>query len=126
MSDLSQAPKFIKTLFIRSQLGAFFATLKNKAAAILLLVVAIWIYSKVPDGTPFLEVFYTLITVFACVVTAPLIRTLVFNEASQYAESGGLDKELQYLKFTPAMVHYWIATLICYAIVILGFSSITK
>ena len=126
MPDITITPRAIKTMFLRSQIAAFLLTLRNKAAAILILMLCVWIYNKIPSGVPFTEVFYTLITVFACVVVAPLIRTLVFNEASQYAENGTLDKELLYMKFTPAMVHYWIATIICYAIVILGFSSITK
>lgn len=125
MSELASV-KFAKALLVRSQLGAFFATLKNKAAAIIVLVVMAVTYHALPDNLPFMEVFYTLLTILACVVVAPLLRVLVFNEASQYAESGCLVKELQYLKFTPALIHYWIATIICYAIVILGFSSITK
>lgn len=118
--------KTAKSVNTRNQFAAVIATFRNKLPVILVLMLLLGVYDFLPSGLPFLEVFYTLITVFGCVVTAPILRVLVFNEAAQYAENGLLDRELQFMKFTPAMVHYWFATGICYAIVGLAFASITK
>lgn len=109
-----------------NQLQSALHYLRNKAPSIALMVVGFVVYRLLPDGLPFLEMFYTGLTIFATIVAAPFIRLLVFNEAAQYAESGGLTSDLQRSAFTPALLHYWFATAICYATALACLATITK
>ena len=100
--------------------------LKNKIAALIVLFVLATIYRNIPSDqpVPFAELLYAVILVSAVTILAPVMRLLVFGEAAQFAESGGLDKTLEGPAFTPALIHYWIATLICYGTSLLCVSSL--
>lgn len=108
------------------------AFLKNKGAALLVLIAALYAYSRLPEPSPdqpplpFVEIAYTGITLLAVIVVAPILRMLVFGEAARYAEAGQLDKDLAAGTFSPALVHYWIATAICYAAPIVCMATISK
>lgn len=112
-----------------STLVSFF---KNKGAALLVLMGSLYGYNKLPDPgpdqppLPYMEIAYTGITLLVVVVVAPILRMLVFGEAARYAETGQLDKDLAAGKFSPALVHYWIATAICYAAPIVCMATISK
>ena len=102
------------------------AYLKNKIISLIVLAVAILLYSILPSGTPFVEMAYTAGTVLGVITLAPVLRLLVFNEVAVYAETGGLDHDLQFSKVTPALLHYWFATAICYAAPIVCLATISK
>lgn len=106
-----------------STLGGY---IKNKSTVIALLGAAFYGYHKYPESLPFAELLYTVLTALAVMTLAPLLRVLVFHEAAAYAESGGLDNDIKGRAFTPALVHYWFATAICYASAIACFATITK
>jgi hypothetical protein len=89
--------------------------LKSKLVSLIVLAVAILLYGLIPSGTPFVETAYAAVVVLATIILAPVLRLLVFNEAALYAEGGQLMRDLSMREFTPALVHYWIATIICYA-----------
>jgi hypothetical protein len=100
--------------------------LKNKLVSIIVLALAVIVYSLIPDGTPFVELIYTAITVLGVITLAPIVRLLVFNEAALYAETGGLEHDLLLGRFTPGLAHYWFATAISYAAPIICIATITK
>lgn len=95
----------------------------NKGAAILLLIVLILKYSGLSEA-PFAELVYAVILVAAAIVTAPVVRLLVFPEAAEDAESGAVRREISLGKFTPRLMHYWFATVVSYAITGLCVSSL--
>lgn len=104
----------------------------NKGIAILLLAFLVHRWFLTSNGsTPFSEFFYAGILIVGITIVAPIVRLLVFPEAADYAESGGLRRDIGMIpeaanrlrpapRFTPALVHYWYATAICYAIVTAG------
>ena len=106
--------------------------LKNKAAAIIALALSVYFYNQIPQGpdaetVPFAEVLYAAILIQAVLVAAPLARLLVFPEVSEYAESPKLRSDLSWgLNVTPALIHYWYATGLCYLICIVCVGTITK
>lgn len=101
---------------------------KSKLAVIALLGTAIYAYLCLPSGSPvpFAEIAYTAITIIAVPVMATLMRLMVFREVVDYAERGGLTLDLAGGKVTPAMLHYWFATFICYAVAALPLTTIGK
>ncbi len=107
-----------------STMRAFGSFIKNKAIAIIVLAVSAYIYLGIPADSatpmPFVEVFYAGILLGTIIVVAPFIRLLVFPEVASYAESGELRKDLATRStISPALLHYWFATAICYAATIL-------
>lgn len=106
-------------------------------------------------ATPYAELLYASILIVGTSVAFPLIRLLIFPEAAAFAEQGHLKRELEspilpplpdpdeglvyadtqqleILKaspvfgwFTPALVHYWIATVISALITIAVFATLT-
>lgn len=107
-----------------STLKAVGSFAKNKAIAIAILALAIYVYLGLPSDpetpTPFVEVFYAGILLGIIIVMAPFIRLVVFPEAAEYAESGGLRRDLRgRTSLYPALLHYWFATAICYLATIL-------
>lgn len=100
--------------------------LKNKLVSLIVLAAAILIYAVLPSGTPFVELAYTAVTVLAVITLAPVLRLLVFNEVAQYAETGGLVADLKAGTITPALIHYWFATAVCYAAPIACIAGISK
>ena len=121
-----------ETTQVASAITTLIAFFKNKGTALLVLLVALYGYNKIPEpgldqpALPYLEIAYTGLTLLVVVVVAPILRLLVFNEAAQYAETGQLDKDLAAGKFAPALVHYWFATAICYAAPIVCMATIAK
>ena len=83
-------------------------------------------YISLLDTTPFIELYYVAITIFAVALFGPLLRLLLFSEASLYAECGGLVKDLKLKTVTPALKHYWFATAISFIIPILCFATVSK
>lgn len=108
------------------------AFLRNKGILLLVFLGAFYGYHKLPEPgpdqapLPFTEIAYTGLTLLALVVSATVLRMLVFGESAKYAETGGLDDDLEAKQFTPALVHYWISTIICYAIAAMCMASISK
>lgn len=107
-------------------LKSTFALLRNKWPTFVVLAVLAWIYRSLPDNqpVPFAELLYAVILIASVTTIAPVIRLLVFNEAAQYAESGALDQTLKDNVYTPALVHYWFATAVCYLTTLLCVSSL--
>lgn len=103
--------------------------LKNKAIVIILLLALAYAYISIPADAatpmPFVEVFYAAILLGTIVVVAPFARLMVFPEAAAYAESGELKKDLlTRVTVSPALLHYWFATAICYAATILCITAL--
>ena len=95
----------------------------NKGAAIALLLILIFKYSGLADA-PFAELFYAVILIGTTIVTAPIIRLLVFPAAANIAESGELKKLIAINTVSPALIHYWICTVISYTVTLLCVSSL--
>jgi hypothetical protein len=106
--------------------------LLNKAFAIIALGLGVYFYNQIPQGpdaetVPFAEVLYSAILVGTVLVVAPFARLLVFPEVSEYAESQRLRSDVTHNStITPALVHYWYATGLCYLICIVCVGTITK
>jgi hypothetical protein len=111
---------------MNKQLASVVLYLKSKLVSLILLVLLIVGYQYMPDGMPFLELYYTAVTVFGVVMLGPIIRLVVFNEAAIYAEGGKLTLDLCMNTVTPALLHYWFATAISYALALIPFASIAK
>ena len=90
--------------------------LKNKLIALIMLFILTSVYRGLPadQPIPFAELLYAVILVSSVTILAPVMRLLVFPEVAHYAEGSGLTGDLQGVTFTPGLVHYWIATVICY------------
>lgn len=99
---------------------------RNKAVSLGVLATAVLIYCILPDGLPFVEMLYTAVSVLAVITLAPILRLLVFNEAAFYAECGKLDKDLAGGDLTPALLHYWFATGICYLVPLACLATLSK
>ncbi len=95
----------------------------SKGVAISLLAIVIAKYTGLSD-TPFAELVYAAVLILTVVVLAPVVRLLVFAEAAELAESGAIRKAVLMGNITPALVHYWFATLISYAVSLLCVSSL--
>lgn len=102
------------------------ALLRNKLPAMIVLVLLGFFYHRLPANqpVPFAELLYAVILVSSVTILAPVMRLLVFHEAAEFAESGGLDEALKQAGFTPALIHYWIATCVCYTTSLLCVSSL--
>lgn len=111
--------------YIKS-LTAVWHMLKNKIVALGVLFVLASVYRALPSDqpVPFAELLYAIILASSVVVLAPMLRVLVFNEAAIFAEGGGLDAALKEKGFSPALLHYWFATSICYLTSLLCVSSL--
>lgn len=98
----------------------------SKGVAIMLLVILMYQYLALSsdEPTPFAELFYVVILVASVIVIAPVVRLLVFAEAAEVAESGELRELLKGQVFSPRLTHYWIATIISYAVTLLCVSSL--
>lgn len=83
-------------------------------------------YISLPPETPFIELFYVGITIFSVALFGPLLRLMLFNEATLYAECGGLANDLKLKATTNALKHYWFATTVSYLIPILCFATVSK
>lgn len=111
----------IKRLF--GQSATALRMLYNKGAAAALFLILIFQWSGLADA-PFAELLYAVILVGTVIVTAPVIRLLVFPSAASIAEKGELPALLKYSKVEPALMHYWIATVISYAVTLICVSSL--
>ena len=88
-----------------------------------LLGILIFKYTGVADA-PFAELVYAVILITTTIVTAPMIRLLVFPESAHMAEDGGVGELLSSPDLTPALIHYWITTVISYTITLVCISSL--
>ncbi len=95
----------------------------SKGAVISLLLLLIFKYTGLGDA-PFAELIYAGILVLTVAVLSPIIRLLVFAEAAELAESGGVRKLLRKRSISPELIHYWIATAISYIVTLLCVSSL--
>lgn len=114
------------TLSVLKACGAF---LLNKAFAFIVLLLSVAAYLSLPSDPatpiPFVEVLYAGILLISIIIIAPFLRLLVFPEAAEYAESDALRDDLKTRStVNPALLHYWFATLICYAAAILCVTSL--
>lgn len=88
-----------------------------------ILGILIFKYTGVADA-PFAELVYAVILITTTIVTAPIIRLLVFPESAHMAEQGGVDELLAAPDMSPALLHYWITTVISYTITLVCVSSL--
>ena len=88
-----------------------------------LLLVLIFQYSGLSEA-PFAELIYAIILIGTTIVTAPIIRFLVFPAAAQIAEGGELRRLIAVAQVGPALIHYWICTVISYSVTLLCVSSL--
>lgn len=95
----------------------------NKGVAIALLLLATFKYSGLSDA-PFAELLYSVILVGTTIVVAPIIRFLVFPTAATMAESGELKRLVAISTVSPALIHYWICTVISYSVTLVCVSSL--
>lgn len=107
---------------------AIYQTLRNKAVAIVLLVIAMAVYSCIPDvtfdpvtgakagGMPFSELLFAVILILGSVVVPPILRLLFFPEVAIYAEGGMLTAELEGPYVTNGLRHYWFATTVSFLV----------
>ncbi len=95
----------------------------SKGAVITLLLLLLFKYTGLGDA-PFAELIYAGILVLTVAVLAPIIRLLVFAEAANLAESGGVKALLRKRTISPELIHYWIATAISYTVTLLCVSSL--
>lgn len=105
---------------ILTTLTAIGRLLLNKAAAIILLIILLQFY-KSAEFQAYIEILYGTILVCCVFVGAPLMRLIIFPEAAEYAESNDLRIDLKAIQTSrPArLLHYWFATTVCYATLIL-------
>jgi hypothetical protein len=103
---------------IKLSLLAVLNLLKNKAASIVGLIALAWTYKNLPETSAFIALVYVILLINLIMVAAPIMRWFVFNEASRYAESGRLEKDLESnFLIHSNYAHYKFATAICYACV---------
>jgi hypothetical protein len=119
----------IRELQQAKTMKALIATLNllwNKLPAIGVLFALVTVYRFLPANQPipFAELIYSIVLVSAVIVVGPIVRLLVFNEAASYAESGQLDKDLEFNHATLNYRHYVLATVISYATALLCVSSL--
>jgi len=95
----------------------------NKGIAIALLLILIFKYTGLADA-PFAELIYACILVSMTTCVAPVIRLLVFPAAAEIAEGGKLKALLTISKVEPALMHYWICTILSYAVTALAVTSL--
>ncbi len=100
--------------------------LKNKSVSLLVFALLVTGYIHLPDSTPFVEVIYTAITAYGVVLLGPIIRMQIFMEAANYAETGGLDADLNSNAITAKTKHYWFATAISYLVPLACMCTIAK
>lgn len=108
---------------------ALFQLLRNKLVAIILLVLAMLVYSCIPDvtfdpvtgeksgGMPFAELLFAVILILGSVVVPPVLRLLFFPEVAIYAEGCGLKYDLLGSSYvTNSLRHYWFATTVSFLV----------
>lgn len=98
----------------------------NKAALIALLIVSMHAFHSLPEGVPvpYSEVLYCTVLILAEVLTASVVRILVFPEAAYYAECGKLRRDVSNPGVEPAIKHYWFATAICHAVTLFTLANL--
>lgn len=100
--------------------------IKSKWLSVALFALGFIVYHFLPDSMPFLELYYTALTIQAVAVFGPLIRLQLWTEVAHYAETGGLLKDLAAGTQTLAFTHYWRATAISYALPLICMATIAK
>lgn len=121
---LTKAQSFIETyLPFLQNLKTPAKMLWNKGASMILLSLLLFKYTGLSDA-PFSELIYGLILISTTVVTAPIIRWLVFPSAAEIAETGDLKRLLVVNSVSPALMHYWIATFLSYTVTLVCVSRL--
>lgn len=95
----------------------------NKGVALLALLFIIAAYLGKSDH-PLLEFFYAGVMLASIAIGAPLFRLLVFPHAARMAETGQLKTKISMSNVSPALIHYWIATIVSYTATILCVTSL--
>ena len=95
----------------------------NKGVAIALFCLLIFKYSGLSDA-PFSELIYTVVMTGTVIVTAPVIRLLVFPAAASLAENGELKRLIAVNTISPALIHYWICTFLSYTVTLVCVSRV--
>ena len=119
---------FIKLILAIWNYGPFAATrgyIVNKWVSVLALWLMMRHYKSLPEQ-PFIELYYTAITIFSVALLGPLLRLILFGEAALYAESGGLKRDLDSNTKTINTQHYWFATAVSYLIAMLCYATVAK
>lgn len=99
-----------------ANIEAFFRHVLSKGLAYIILGLAMWGYASLPQTCAFAELLYTAILIFGTITVAGLARLLFFPEVARYAEGAGMAEALRTGKFSPELVHYWIATAISFLV----------
>ncbi|MGB2185109.1 MAG: hypothetical protein ACPH5P_00370 [Akkermansiaceae bacterium] len=94
----------------------------NKGIAGAVLAIMFYNYTGVAN-TAFGEVLYALILVGTTIVSAPVVRMLVFPAAAEMAENG-VKKLLEGDKVGASLIHYWLCTAISYLVTLVCVSSL--
>jgi hypothetical protein len=115
--------KYIAPVLLSSKAATTARLLWNKGVAIALLILALFKYSGLSDA-PFAELMYAVILVGTTIVTAPIIRFLVFPVAADMAEKGEVKRLIAINTISPALIHYWICTVISYSVTLVCVSSL--
>jgi hypothetical protein len=98
----------------------------GKWVSILLFALMVAHYKSLPE-MPFIELYYTTISVFGVALLGPLLRLILFAEAALYAENGGLTSDLKNRSSVSVRLkHYWFATAISYLMPLICFATISK
>lgn len=108
---------------MKKEVSTFISLLKNKGIAISLLAVLLYKYADFGDA-PFAELIYAVILISTTIVTAPVIRLLVFPESADMAERGSVEDLLGQPDFSPALFHYWFSTAVSYIVTLVCISSL--
>ena len=115
--------KYISPALASSKISTTARLLWNKGVAIALLILGIYQYTGLSDA-PFAELIYAVILIGTTIVAAPVIRLLVFPVAGTMAETGELKRLIAVSTVSPALIHYWIATVISYTVTLVCVSSL--
>ena len=108
---------------MKKELLTFISMIKNKGIAISALMILIYKYTSIAES-PFAELVYAVILITASITTAPVVRLLVFPESAHMAERGEVAELLGHADITPALIHYWLTTVISYTITLVCISSL--
>lgn len=117
--------KIVKIVWNYRPFAATRGYILSKWVSVLLFALMVTHYRSLPE-MPFIELYYTTISVFGVALLGPLLRLVLFTEVAQYAERGGLIKDLTGYSPTVSLKHYWFATAICYLLPVLCFATLAK
>lgn len=120
---------------IRATLRAAWLVIRNKAAALIVLIGLMYAYASIPPvrydeagnktgGMPFADLLFVAVLIAAVFGVTPIVRLLFFPEAARYAEGKALPEDLRLGQMTLNYKHYRMATIISFAVTLATFASI--